>query len=143
MSYNYSIMDAEANRAVIEASSEGVMIRKNSVLFCTNHFQSSDMQKYNRESIDNSTGRLDVLQTLRNKNSDRLQAFHQFNEAESPLCFHDYQHAFGTLHTVVYSPQDLTVITGIGGNNNPLTFSFKQWLDSTSKLPEKIEGVLQ
>jgi hypothetical protein len=71
-----------------------------------------------------------------------LSAFHHFNSEKSPLFFGDYKNFFGTLHTVLYSPKDLSVIIGAGTNSNPFIFSFKERSQGSLRLPKTISGTI-
>lgn len=72
-----------------------------------------------------------------------MSAYRIFNNEESPLFFKDYSEYFGTLHTVVYIPKDLSVIVGIGGNCEPYSLSLYEWLKKDSDFPEVIEGSIE
>lgn len=45
-----------------------------------------------------------------------------------------------SLHTVVYSPKDLSLIIGVGENCAPIMVSLKDYLDETLTLPAVIKG---
>ena len=82
------------------------------------------------------------MQTLSKENLDPMAAYRLFNDEESPLFFNHYEEFFGTLHTVVYCPKDLSVIIGIGGNCTPYVFSFYDWLEGVGGVPEVMEGFI-
>jgi len=69
-----------------------------------------------------------------------MSAYHHFNNASSPLFFKHYKEYFGTLHTVVYSPKDISLVIGIGENCTPIRFSLKEYMEETLILPESIKG---
>jgi predicted choloylglycine hydrolase len=140
--YNYSMLDANGNRAVVEASLEQQVIQRSAPLRCTNHFEAEELKRKNRTNIQGSVARKQYLQSLSEESLDPLALFQRFNNEASPLFFHRYSEYFGTLHTVVYSPKDLTVIIGVGQNSTPRIFSFKEWLRGALSLPKTIAGTI-
>lgn len=62
------------------------------------------------------------------KEDSPLSFYYQFNNEESPLFYKNYQAYFGTLHTVIYSPKELSLIVGVGENCAPRIFSFKDYV---------------
>ncbi|WP_234007676.1 hypothetical protein [Lysinibacillus sp. FJAT-14745] len=72
-----------------------------------------------------------------------MDAYRHFNNGNSPLFFKYYQEYFGTLHTVVYSPKLLEVIVGIGEDAEPITISFKDYLDEALTLPKRLKGWIE
>ncbi|HEX7064880.1 MAG TPA: C45 family peptidase [Bacillales bacterium] len=139
-SYNYSITDVSENHAVVEASPREQHVRKTTTLFCTNHFQADALTHHNRENTINSTERLAALKQVADQKPNRIETFEQFHSPESPLFFKDYRNFFGTLHTVQYAPEDLSVMIGIGQNSDPLEFSFRRWLNRSEILPKRVTG---
>ncbi|OZU89648.1 acyl-CoA--6-aminopenicillanic acid acyltransferase [Virgibacillus indicus] len=141
--FNFSIMDKSGNMAKVEASPEEQIVRYMSPLVCTNHFESESLTNKNREYIDGSLHRKRYLQSLENENVTPITAYEIFNDESSPLFFKYYKEYFGTLHTVVYCPDDLSVIIGIGGDCKPYVLRFGEWLSGNAKLPKTLEGMIE
>lgn len=140
--YNYSLTDLSGQAVIVEASPEKQCIRFETPLICTNHFQTKDLQHKNRKDIQGSIQRKASLNKLVAEAVSPVAAYHYFNDDKSPLFFKDYQQYFGTLHTVVYSPKDLSVLVGIGENSEPTKVSFKKYLDGSLRLPSVISGII-
>ncbi|CAM5507237.1 Peptidase C45 hydrolase domain-containing protein OS=Lysinibacillus sphaericus OX=1421 GN=LYSIN_01871 PE=4 SV=1 [Lysinibacillus sphaericus] len=51
-----------------------------------------------------------------------------------------YKEYFGTLHTGVYSPKDLSLIIGVGENSEPIMFSLRKYLYGTLSLSGVMKG---
>jgi predicted choloylglycine hydrolase len=141
--YNFSIMDKEGNNAIVESSPEAQVVHYHPELICTNHFESERLKNKNRAFIDISLRRKKYLETLEKENLTPISAYHIFNNERSPLFFKHYKEYFGTLHTVVYCPQDLSVILGIGGDCDPYVLSFNEWLSGDAVLPHILEGTIE
>ena len=77
---------------------------------------------------------------MENERLTPISAYHIFNDENSPLFFKHYQEYFGTLHTVVYCPESMDVIIGIGGDYNPFELSFDEWLAGKGRLTGMLEG---
>ncbi|GEN85959.1 C45 family autoproteolytic acyltransferase/hydolase [Oceanobacillus sojae] len=137
---NFSIMDKEGNNAIVEASPEKQIVRKNAQIICTNHFESEQLNRKNRAVISGSLERKKYLSVLEKEKLTPDSAYYIFNREHSPLFFKHYKEFFGTLHTVVYCPKDLNVMIGIGGDCAPYEFSFTEWLKGKEKLPGMLEG---
>ncbi|GAB3797929.1 C45 family autoproteolytic acyltransferase/hydolase [Virgibacillus kimchii] len=141
--FNFSIIDHNGNSAIVEASPEEQIVLYNSQLICTNHFKSDRLSNKNRASINISLDRQKYLQGLLEKeNLTQISAYQIFNNEDSPLFFNNYKEYFGTLHTVVYCPENLSVIIGIGGNCDPYELSFGEWLANGSSMPNLLEGTI-
>ncbi|MBP2076372.1 C45 family autoproteolytic acyltransferase/hydolase [Oceanobacillus polygoni] len=140
--YNYSIMDKSGEQIIVEASPDDQIVHHISPLVCTNHFESTVLADKNRKMVEGSRIRKQVLQTLNGNNLTAMAAYRFFNDEESPLFFTNYQEYFGTLHTVVYCPQNLTAIIGVGGNCEPYMLSFNEWLSGDADLPDVMRGTI-
>lgn len=138
--YNYSMLDSSGQAIIVEAAPERQVIRSASRLACTNHFESQELQGMNRGTASGSQQRKQFVEELQNHNMTPISAYKQFNDRTSPLFFEDYQGYFGTLHTVVYSPKDLTVLLGVGADCQPSLFSLNDYLAGKQPLPELICG---
>ncbi len=138
--YNYSITDKQGKSAIVEASPQKQIVKFATPLVCTNHFESETLKEKNRETIQGSLDRKDYLLKLIKQRLTPLSAYHSFNGNHSKLFFHHYKEYFGTLHTVVYLPNKLEVIVGIGYDSDPLTISLKDWLAGNTVVPKAIKG---
>lgn len=141
--FNFSIMDKSGMMAKVEATPEEQIVRYMSPLVCTNHFESESLTNKNREYIDGSLHRKKYLQSLEKENVTAVAAYEIFNDERSPLFFKYYKEYFGTLHTVVYCPEDSCVIIGIGGDCKPYVLRFGDWLSGNAKLPNTLEGMIE
>lgn len=137
--YNFSITDRNHHQVIVEAAPTHQSIRSSQELICTNQFETEKLSSLNR-IYTNSAKRKQYLQEIHPQLTDPLEAYNQFNNESSPLFFHDYENFFGTLHTVVYCPDTLEVIVGVGGNCKPLQFSLQDWLFGKAELPDRIIG---
>lgn len=139
---NFSMTDNSGKHVIIECSSETQSVRNVDPLICTNHFESTNLQEMNRPEIGGSLERKKHLNELFKDKLTPLDAYHHFNDVDSPLFFTDYKAYFGTLHTVVYCPEDLRVIVGVGANCDPFEFSFTDWLEGKMALPDVFKGII-
>ena len=140
--YNYSITDSSGKGVVVEAAPEKQCVHFETPLMCTNHFHSKDLQEKNMKEIQQSINRKEYLSKLLTKEISPIAAYHYFNDVNSPLFIKNYKEYFGTLHTVVYSPKDLSLIIGVGENSEPTKLSLRKYLDGTINLPKVIKGVI-
>ena len=138
--YNYSITDASGEGVVVEASPDKQIVHGRSPLICANHFEARSLQQKNKKEILGSIKRKEYISSLLTEELSPITAYHHFNNGKSPLFFKYYKEYFGTLHTVVYSPKDLSLIIGIGENSEPVKFSLKGYLDGTINLPQVLKG---
>lgn len=88
MQYNYSLLDADGEAAVVEAGAGTVAVRGGDWLACTNHFQSPKLSKLNRR-VAHSVGRLPPLEDWAARKLSVEQAFKALNFSASPA-FHNY-----------------------------------------------------
>ncbi|MEN2767105.1 C45 family peptidase [Ornithinibacillus xuwenensis] len=138
--YNYSLLDKHGNSCVIEAAPQKREIRRDSILQCTNHFETNSMLNQNRTFISASLQRKKTLQKASLESLTPKEMYAKFNAENSPLFFKDYHHYFGTMHTVVYLPETLEIIVGIGGDFTPVVYSLKDWVTGYSKLQPFLIG---
>ncbi len=116
--YNYSITDQSGRGVIVEASPDKHFINSGTPQICTNHFQSKTLQDKNKKEIQGSLKRKEYLSNLLlTEELSPQTAYRYFNDGDSPLFFKYYKEYFGTLHTVVYSPMDLSIIIGVGENS--------------------------
>ncbi|MGE7946210.1 C45 family autoproteolytic acyltransferase/hydolase [Lysinibacillus sp. NPDC093688] len=140
--YNYSITDQSGTSVIVEASPQQQVINFTNPLICTNHFQSEILREKNRIGVQGSIKRKDYVSSLLSESLSPMSTYHRFNDESSPLFFKHYKEYFGTLHTVVYSPKDLSIIIGVGGNCKPKMFSLKDYKEGTLILPEYMKGTI-
>src|SRR5699024_9824378 len=139
--YNYSITDSAGRSVKVEASPQQQIVNDTNPLVCTNHFESEKLSNQNKnEVLVGSVKRKDYICTLLDGDLTAMSAYHHFNNENSPLFFKNYKEYFGTLHTVVYLPKDLSIIIGVGGNSKPLILSLKEYMDGKAVLPKVIKG---
>lgn len=138
--YNYSITDSSGESVIVEAAPEKQYVIFETPLMCTNHFGSKNLQEKNMKEIQKSIKRKEYLNNLLAEEISPIDAYHHFNDGNSPLFIKNYKEYFGTLHTVVYSPKDLSLIIGVGENSDPTKLSLRGFLDGTSNLPKVIKG---
>ncbi|SDJ16345.1 C45 family autoproteolytic acyltransferase/hydolase [Salimicrobium halophilum] len=141
--YNFSLGDSRGNMAVVEASPENIMVRRDDFLTCVNHFQDDDLKDKNRNIIDGSLERNSYLHNLRETNLTQEEAFNEFKSKQSPLFFTDYDNLFGTLHTFSYSYQDSKILTAIAQSSQTLEVDFKEWVQGKNINVQRLKGSLE
>lgn len=143
--YNYSITDRSGKSIIVEAAPDRQMIIDADPLVCTNHFETESLRDWNRNDVQlqGSLARKRHVHALLKQDYTTTELFHHFNDGESPLFFHHYREFFGTLHTVVYVPETLSVMIGIGQNSQPLEFSLEKHIEGTIQLPRYLEGQIE
>ncbi|UFT99242.1 C45 family peptidase [Radiobacillus kanasensis] len=137
--YNFSILDKMGEKGVVEAAPDHVAIRRGETLACTNHFQSNNLKAKNRTNITGSQQRIIALEDFRQYDPPLEEAFRLLNHHASPLFSRDYDQFFGTLHTVVYCPDDQSVLVGIGEDTDPILITFKK----EERFPRCAKGYLE
>ena len=140
--YNYSITDVSGAAVVVEASPDNQIVHNSNPLICTNHFEAATLQEKNKKTTNGSIQRKEYVGSLLKEQLSPLAVYRQFNDGNSLLFFKYYKEYFGTLHTVVYLPKDLSVIIGVGENCEPVLFSFKEFLEGKVILPNVIKGLI-
>lgn len=140
--YNYSITDKSGKSILVEASPQQQIINYANPLVCTNHFESEILRSKNRINIQDSVKRKEYVNSLLTGELSPLSVYHHFNDSNSPLFFQHYKEYFGTLHTVVYSPKDFSIIIGVGENCKPMVFSLKEFMEGRMILPDYMKGII-
>ncbi|MFE8697698.1 C45 family autoproteolytic acyltransferase/hydrolase [Cytobacillus sp. FJAT-53684] len=140
--YNYSITDPSGKSVIVEASPQQQITHFTNPLICTNHFESDVLKVKNRIEIQGSVKRKEFLRYLLRENLPPMSAYHHFNSDQSPLFFKYYKEYFGTLHTVVYSPKNLSLMIGVGENCKPMKFSLKEYMEGEVSLPKEMKGII-
>jgi len=141
--YNYSMTDASGKSIIVEAGPQGCNTITESPLACTNHFRSEGMRGWNRENIKGSMNRWHYANQLLEPSLQPGDMFQHFNQPTSPLFFKDYDHFFGTLHSVVYSPKEQTATISIGANHETKTISLQKVIKEHTLPFTEIEGVIE
>jgi predicted choloylglycine hydrolase len=127
LGFNYSLIDATGEAAVVEATPAALEVRDGQWLACTNHFQAPALQPYNRRATGHSRRRLPALETWAARGLPAETLFRALNESTSPAFHHAYHRAFGTLHTIVCEPASRTMLIGIGGDAVPTRVDVAAW----------------
>lgn len=142
--YNFSLGDGEGNIAVVEASPDKVIVRRDQTLLsCVNHFQDSELIRKNRPSIEGSLKRNNYLQSFHHCNVTQSEMFYNFTNKNSPVFFTDYDNLFGTLHTFSYSFQDERILTTIAQSNKILDVNFKDWVEGNDIAHNRLTGMIE
>jgi predicted choloylglycine hydrolase len=147
VAYNYSLLDATGQAAVVEAMPGAFHARRGSALACTNHFQSPPMRPYNRARSRTSWTRLPPLEAWATQNLTVDALFQALNRSNSPAFFGSPGGQFGTLHTIATQPSSKRVLIGIGGDASfvrgaALEVDFNAWTEGASLPISELTGVL-
>lgn len=140
--YNYSILDKSGRSILIEASPQQQVVRFEKPLICTNHFEAEALENKNRLQVQGSIKRKEYVKSIESEGLSLISAYHHFNNDQSPLFLKHYTEYFGTLHTVVYSPGDLSIVIGIGENATPLIVNLIDYMEGRLPLPHSIKGII-
>jgi predicted choloylglycine hydrolase len=140
--YNYSITDRSGKSIRVEASPQQQIFHFEYPLICTNHFETESLRGKNKMGIQGSVQRKEYVNSLLTENLTQMSAYHYFNDKNSKVFLKHYKEFLGTLHTVVYSPKDLSIYIGVGENCKPTVFSLKEYMEEISILPKYIKGTI-
>jgi len=138
--YNFSIGDGKGKIAVVEASPQKIVVRRDEVLTCVNHFQNNELSRKNRLGIEGSIKRDNYLQNCKTHNLTFKQMFDKFRDKNSPMFFTDYDQLFGTLHTFSYSFKDAQILTAIAQSKQVLEIDFQEWAKGKNIDNHMLEG---
>ncbi|GEK57810.1 hypothetical protein CHL76_05375 [Marinococcus halophilus] len=141
-SFNYSMMDASGEGAVVEASPRGTAVRPAGEVACTNHFNVPSMQQENRHLMGNSREREAHIRSIDWNRETVYSAFRRFNHDTDMIYSNDYEHWSGTIHTAQYLPAEKNIYVGIGGNRYPALLPFASWLNAEPMRITKIRGAV-
>mgnify|MGYP001416518847 CR=1 FL=1 len=141
--YNYSITDRAGKTVKIEATPQQQLETTSNPLVCTNHFEQKNLEKQNQKDISRSVNRKNYLEQLLRKKLTALSAYYHFNKEGSPLFFTNYKEYFGTLHTVVYVPTNLSLLIGVGGNCEPVKISLRDTIKGETVPPTELKGSIK
>ncbi|SHN06926.1 C45 family autoproteolytic acyltransferase/hydolase [Gracilibacillus kekensis] len=136
-SFSYVLFDGNKVRAtIVETSPRGVEVREDSA--CTNHFEK--LKKENRHFLDDSNKRLATMKNSQRNDLTVEKAFQLLNDKDKGLFSNQYYNWAGTIHTVGYFPESLEVWFSLGGDQDPMTFNFEEWLGNVDFPIERING---
>jgi predicted choloylglycine hydrolase len=141
LSFNYSLIDTSGDAAVVEASPTAVAVREGPQLACTNHFQSPELDVYNRRNP-GSHRRLPPLEAWAHEQPAAEKLFELLNSSRSPVFDHGYTEGAGTLHTLVCIPSTREMLVGIGGDVSPVRINVGDWSKGSAIHVGKLEGQL-
>lgn len=141
LSYNYSLIDAGGDAAVVEASPTAIVVRRGDALACTNHFQSPELETYNRRNP-GSRRRLQPLEDWARARPAADELFSLLNSSRSPVFDHGYAKGGGTLHTLVCLPTAKEMLVGIGGDASPVRINVADWSKGEPLSESRPEGQL-
>jgi predicted choloylglycine hydrolase len=139
--FNYSLLDAGGAAAVVEASPAALDVREGERLACTNHFQSSALQAYNRRNP-GSHRHLPPLETMARERPQAAPLFQALNNSLSAVFDHRYGTGSGTLHTIVCTPAMRQMMVGVGGDATPQSIDLGDWVRGTPLPIGSLEGQL-
>jgi predicted choloylglycine hydrolase len=147
VAYNYSLLDAAGQAAVVEAMPGAFHARRGSALACTNHFQSPAMRPYNRARSRKSWTRLPPLEAWATQGPSVDALFNALNRSSSPAFFGRPGDRFGTLHTIATEPSSKRVLIGVGGDaalvrGAALEVDFNPWMKGADLPVAELTGVL-
>lgn len=126
LGFNYSLIDAAGAAAVVEASPAALAVREGGELACSNHFQSSALQAYNRRNP-GSYRHLPPLEGFAREAPAAPELFQKLNRSLSPVFDHRYASGSGTLHTLVCTPATRQMLVGVGGDTKPECIDIGAW----------------
>lgn len=136
-SFSYVLFDGESSGAtIVETSPRGVKVRGDNT--CTNHFEI--MMKENRYVLNDSKKRLAAMNKKQSLHLSGEEAFRLLNDSDQEL-FSDLYHQWaGTIHTAAYFPSTLCTWIALGGDQDPVTFNFADWLNGDNFSLTRIKG---
>ncbi|WP_282610659.1 C45 family autoproteolytic acyltransferase/hydolase [Pelagibius sp. Alg239-R121] len=141
LGFNYSMIDALGNAAVVEASPAGIAVRQGAALACTNHFQSADLQDQNRRNA-GSFRRLPTLEAWSQELIAAEDLFFRLNASRSPVFAHGYTRGGGTLHSFVCEASRRKMLVGVGGDATPMQLDFGAWVTGSDLTVAQLTGQL-
>ncbi len=147
VAYNYSLLDAAGQAAVVEAMPGALHARRGAALACTNHFQSPAMRPYNRARSRKSWTRLPPLEAWAAQGLTVDALFEALNRSTSPAFFGSPGGRFGTLHTIATELSSRRVLVGVGGDASivrgaAVEVDFNAWTTGRNLPVSALTGVL-
>jgi predicted choloylglycine hydrolase len=149
--YNFSLLDAAGDGAVVEAAPRNIAVRRGTDLACTNHFQSRLMKPLNPKFVGHSQGRLPPLEQWANSQKPQGDLFDQaadqrlyglLNNSRSPAFHRGYAKGAGTLHTIVASPTERRMLVGVGGDTPAVSLDLRLWMGGANLPCRTLQGQL-
>ncbi|GAA0450808.1 C45 family peptidase [Alkalibacillus silvisoli] len=134
--FSYILLDPNGKTYVVETSPRGVHVRSSNV--CTNHFEY--LTKENRHHLEDSYKRKEAINLQRESNMSAKEAFRLMNDSGRGVFSHKYKSWAGTIHTSAYFPKQREAWFALGGDAEPVKFSFDSWLKGEDIAFNKIEG---
>ncbi|UOQ86873.1 C45 family autoproteolytic acyltransferase/hydolase [Gracilibacillus salinarum] len=135
VAFNYVLADRFGNRHVVEATSDAVRVKEDTV--STNHFDI--LTESNRYHLADSKRRMAIFREQPPSLTKR-DAFQLLNNIEHEVFSEKYPQSGGTLHTTVYDLHSLEAGIALGHNRVPTTFSFRDWLKGQDSWIRKVRG---
>ncbi|TWT24246.1 C45 family peptidase [Planomicrobium sp. CPCC 101110] len=135
-SFSYVVFDASGETFIVEASPRSVDVRKSSA--CTNHFEIH--QQENRNYLKDSYARLTAIEEQKGRNDSAYKTFRLFNDTNKGVFSKLYKSWAGTIHTSAYFPKEKKAWFALGGDQEPMEFDFKGWLDGKPIAKQQIAG---
>lgn len=136
-SFNYVLVD-QTKSIIVEASPRNVEIYQSNV--CTNHFQV--LEEENRYRMDDSIQRHQMMKLQQKSTLQAEYAFQLLNDTGKGVFSKKYGAWAGTIHTAAYFPKEMSVWFSLGGDQKPLVFNFKKWLQGENTNIKRVKGLL-
>ena len=137
-SFSYVVYDQSGETYVVETSPRGVKVRQSN--FCANHFEI--MKHENRNHLVDSERRLQTMKDEQINCSSAHDAFRLMNGVDKGVFSKLYSSWAGTIHTSAYLPREMKAWIALGGNQEPVSFSFSDWLKGQDVKIDRITGVV-
>jgi predicted choloylglycine hydrolase len=135
-SFTYVVYDKSGETFVVETSPRGVEVRQSNA--CTNHFEI--MKQENRNHLEDSKRRLDVMRKQQYAHQEAIQAFRLLNDRKKGVFSDLYSSWAGTIHTTAYLPREMKTWIALGGDREPVEFDFGKWLEGEDVDINRITG---
>lgn len=135
-SFSYVVYDRSGETYIVETSPRRVQVRQANA--CTNHFEI--MKDENRHHLVDSKRRLDAIEAERSGLNNAYDAFRLMNDRDRGVFSDLYSSWAGTIHTSAYLPRELEAWIALGGDQEPVKFSFSDWLAGEDLKLDQITG---
>jgi predicted choloylglycine hydrolase len=135
-SFSYVVFDSSGKTFIVEASPRSVDIRQSNA--CTNHFEIHKQE--NRNYLKDSYARLNAIKEQPDHTKDAYKTFRLLNDMDKGVFSKHYKSWAGTIHTSAYFPKEQKVWFALGGNQKPVEFDFKRWLEGETVELQEIVG---
>ena len=138
-SFSYVLMDRIGRAVVVEATPRQVVTRQ--AHMCTNHFDI--LTEDNRYQYNESRERLEKVKSHWHNNMTIKQAYETFNTEDADIFSTDYEHSSGTLHTIVYQPEEAVAYVGVARQTQPVRIDLNDIDKARGVYVKRIKGKLQ